>query len=311
MSVTVNEIDNYENYGRCVRISNGEIEVLVTVDVGPRIIRYAFVGGENVMFNDIERKSSHSGPEYDKHYYKGATWYIYGGHRLWASPESSPETYFPDNDKVDYKVIDGGAVFTPKPQTANGMQHMIELKMGEDGSVEVTHKIRNISEKEQEFAIWALTVMRKGGLEIIPQNTHNTGLLANRFVSVWPYADLTDDRFYFGKKYVTLRQNPESSTAFKIGFDNQNGYAVYINGENVFINKYKPNHPDGIYPDNGVSFETYTNGLILEMETLGELTKAAPGQELVHVENWSLKKNPGTPDARDEKQIEEFLNKVL
>ena len=33
----------------CIRLSNGIVEVLVTRSVGPRIIRYGFVGGENVL----------------------------------------------------------------------------------------------------------------------------------------------------------------------------------------------------------------------------------------------------------------------
>ena len=100
MAVTKEIINSYENYGRCVKISNGTVEAYVTIDVGPRVIRYAFVGGENVLFNDIARRSKRMGPDYDNYYYKGAAWYLYGGHRLWITPESAPETYYPDNEEV-------------------------------------------------------------------------------------------------------------------------------------------------------------------------------------------------------------------
>ena len=36
---------NLGSYGKCLRISNGKIEVCVTLDFGPRICRLAFVDG--------------------------------------------------------------------------------------------------------------------------------------------------------------------------------------------------------------------------------------------------------------------------
>ena len=35
------------NLPNCLRLSNGQVEVVVTTDIGPRIVRYAFIGGEN------------------------------------------------------------------------------------------------------------------------------------------------------------------------------------------------------------------------------------------------------------------------
>ena len=37
------------NLSNCLKLSNGQVEVVVTTDIGPRIIRYAFVGGENIL----------------------------------------------------------------------------------------------------------------------------------------------------------------------------------------------------------------------------------------------------------------------
>ena len=311
MAVTVREIPSYENYGRCVQVTNGEIEAYITVDLGPRIIRYGFVGGTNIMFNDIARDCSNAGPEFDRHYFKGAQWFIYGGHRLWVSPESMPESYYPDRDPVEYRVTEQGAVFTPKPQTENGYQFEIEVAMCADkNEMQVLHRVKNIAEQPREFAVWALTVLGKNGLEIIPQNTHDTGLLANRYFSVWPYADMQDPRFYFGSRYLTLRQDPSMPQAFKIGLDNQKGTGIYAIEDTVFIKRYAPNHPNGCYADNGMSYETYTNNHFLELETLGELKKVAPGETIEHTERWELRKNPGTPDARDEAAIDAFVRQV-
>lgn len=311
MAVTVTEIPSYENYGRCVRIANEAAEALVTVDVGPRVIKFARTGGQNIMFNDLPREAVSEGPDFDRYFYPGAKFYNYGGHRFWLSPESSPETYYPDNTPVSYEILENGAVFTPAPQKENGVALQIEIRMDDTApSLDITHRATNISDAPKTFAPWALTVLGQGGTEIIPLNTRDTGLLANRYVSIWPYADLRDDRFYFGHRYATLRQDPKATVAFKIGFDNFAGRGYYAIGDTVFIKTYHPNHPDGVYPDNGMSFETYTAALFLELETLGELKSVAPGELAEHKENWRLAPNPGSFDPRDDDSIAAFLDKL-
>ena len=46
------------NFGKCLEISNGEINAIITIDFGPRIIRYGFVDGENMLYEDINREIS-------------------------------------------------------------------------------------------------------------------------------------------------------------------------------------------------------------------------------------------------------------
>ena len=35
--------------GPCVQLSNGTVEVVVATTIGPRIVRYGFVGGDNLL----------------------------------------------------------------------------------------------------------------------------------------------------------------------------------------------------------------------------------------------------------------------
>ena len=39
----------YKGWANCYRVSNGEIEAIVTSDVGPRVIRFGFIGGQNMF----------------------------------------------------------------------------------------------------------------------------------------------------------------------------------------------------------------------------------------------------------------------
>ena len=111
--VTVKEIEKFKEYGKCVSISNGVIEALVTIDLGPRIISFGYVGGTNFMSSDRAAYEPKTDKEYTDFWGEGRAWENFGGHRIWLSPESYPETYLPDDRKVDYEITENGALFTP------------------------------------------------------------------------------------------------------------------------------------------------------------------------------------------------------
>jgi hypothetical protein len=79
---------NYNGWQNCLRLENALVDVVITTDVGPRIIRYGFLGEEN-EFAELEEHAGQSG---------GKEWRMYGGHRLWHAPESLPRSYYPDNE---------------------------------------------------------------------------------------------------------------------------------------------------------------------------------------------------------------------
>ncbi|MBD9061208.1 MAG: hypothetical protein EGR45_04205, partial [Ruminococcaceae bacterium] len=92
--VTATEL-NYKNFGKCVKLDNGTASIIVTVDVGPRIISYCLDGHENMLLEDVDREFKDDSPELREYFGEDKTWYIYGGHRLWSSPESYPHSYVP------------------------------------------------------------------------------------------------------------------------------------------------------------------------------------------------------------------------
>lgn len=297
--IKIEKID-FKNYGRCLRISNGIVEAVATLDIGPRIIKFSFAGGENFFHEDIKRESSVKGEPLDAFFGKGSSWYIYGGHRLWVSPEDMPTSYYPDNEPVRYEKIENGVALIPPAQRVNNIQYRIEFVMSPDKpAARVSHYVTNLGARTMKRAPWAITVLRRGGMEVIPQPLNDTGLLSNRILVLWPYSDMSDDRIYWGKKFITMRQDTGISSAFKFGINNDRGWAAYLINNGMFIKQYDHN-PEGKYPDGGVSFETYTNNLILEMESLGELVDITPGGTAFHSENWTLIDNVERPDADDE-----------
>lgn len=301
----------YLNYGKCLKISNDIVEVYVTIDCGPRIIRYSLKDGKNMMHEDTLRLGCEKGDAFDAYYYKGAAWYSYGGHRLWTSPESLPRTYYPDNEKVEYKINKNSVVFLCGEQIRNNIIMCITLTLDESSSIlKIDHEIKNTGAFETKFAAWALSVMAAGGMCVVSHPKRDTHLLSNRAIALWPYAKMNDERIFWGEDFITLTQDKNCTSPFKFGLTNENGYAMYFNHDCMFVKKYI--HDLGAeYPDGGMSFEGYTNNQFIEVETLSALKILSPGSSVCHTETWSLFGNIKMPQKNDEKTLGKLAEKYI
>ena len=309
--VQVKVLDSFNDYGKVVSISNGIIEAFVTVDLGPRIVRFGYVNGQNFMRDDRNAFELKNDDEFTNFFGEGKAWNNYGGHRIWTSPEAYPDTYYPDNDPVKYELLENGAIFTPNPEIETGMAKQLEVRMDDnDCNMQVTMRVTNIDKADKEFAIWGLTVSNRGGTLIIPMNTNDTGLLSNRVISVWPYTDMSDKRLYWGKTYFTVAQDATATEPLKLGFDLNCGTLYYCLNDEIFCKRYETKHPIATYPDGGCSFETYTNDQFIEIESLGELHTVHPGETDTLTENWSLMKKPCDVDFKSDNSIDNLLTKI-
>lgn len=289
----------YKGWPNCYRVSNGEIELIVTGDVGPRVIRFGFVGGQN-LFKEFPEQLGHSGEE---------KFQLRGGDRVWKAPEDPVATWAPDNIPVSIRLTANGLVATEPVEPLTNLQKEIEISMAESGtSVTVYHRITNRSLFPLEFAPWALTMMAQGGTAVSgfpPRGKHPANLEATNPLVMWAYTNLSDSRWKFTKKYLMLRQDPKNSEAQKLGMFNPDTWAAYVLNNEAFVKRTNSDRTK-TYPDFGCSFETFTNNDFLEIETLGPMTKLAPGQPVEHVEHWGLYRNVTLSEWNDEE-----LDRVL
>jgi hypothetical protein len=140
------------------------------------------------------------------------------------------------------------------------------------------------------MAPWALSMMAPGGVGIAkfpPRGTHPEDLPPTNPLVMWAFTDLSDPRWTFTKKYLVLRQDPSIQVPQKLGLFNEKTVAAYLLGSDLFVKRYDAD-PSKVYPDFGASYETFTNGGFLELETLGPLKEVEPGKMVEHVERWSL-----------------------
>ena len=76
----------YRGWKDCLLLDNGDIELVVSVGLGPRVLSFKRKGGANFFKNFDDQMANISQD----------TWQSYGGHRLWHAPEVWTRTYYPD-----------------------------------------------------------------------------------------------------------------------------------------------------------------------------------------------------------------------
>ncbi len=296
----IQEKINYEGWQNCIKLSNKNIELILTTDVGPRIIRLGFIGGQNLLYLS----------QTDKGKTGGDSWRIYGGHRLWHSPEVMPRTYFPDNNPVDYSWNGRTLKLIQKIENSTGIIKEMEITLDpEKNIVTILHRLINKNLWDVELSAWAITAHAPGGKAIVPQEPYIDPadfLLPARPVVLWYYTHMNDPRWKWGNKYIQLMHDSSLKSEQKIGILNKQGWAAYSLYSEVLIKRFQFD-PKARYEDYGCNNELYVNGDLLEVESLGPVTRIAPEEALEHTEKWLIAKLPSSLTDTHENSIDQIL----
>ena len=304
----------YGGWPNCVRLTNGKIDLIATTDVGPRVIRLGFVGGENEFHEDASQLGKTGGDD----------WMCFGGHRLWHAPEAKPRTYALDNTPVKFEMAGNTLRLMQDMESTTGIEKSIEITVDQNSNhVELVHKITNRNLWSVELAPWALSVMHSGGKAIIPNEPYSPHpdipdfqgqkidpkyYLPTRNIVMWSYTNLGDPRFAFKSDCIIMRQDPDAKRPQKIGISIEQSWGAYARNGHLFV-KNTQYHQGATYPDQGCNFEVFTNSDMLELESLGPIVTLAPGATTVHREDWYLLDNVNFEET-DESIETNVLSKV-
>lgn len=278
---------SYRGWNNAYKLSNGVVELVVTADVGPRILFYGFCSGDNLLHEVAEDAGKAGGSEFR----------LYGGHRLWVSPEVE-RTYYPDNTPVAVSQHGNATRFTAQKEAVprgTNLQKELEIELAATNSqVRITQRIRNDDTRSTTLAPWSPTMMGAGGRAILPLSPRiamdKDHYLPVGVFAIWSFTDLADARWVFGTAYIQLRQlaNPQGKFMEQMGgIYNSAGWGAYFRQGYLFV-KRAAVISGARYPDFGCNFEVFTNRDFIELETLGPLVELRPGEVVEHVERWWL-----------------------
>jgi hypothetical protein len=298
----------YQGWEKAFRLCNDTVQLIIVTEVRPRILFFGFHGEDNEFYVNPEHAGKCGGQDFR----------VYGGHRLWVSPEVD-RTYFADNSPVSLRRHEDAFIFTPPAESeypGTNLQKEITVKLDRTGThVSILHRIRNCGNEATELAPWALSVMSGGGRAILPLPPRapvaKERLLPEGVMALWSYTDLADPRWGIGTKYIQLRQegNPVGKFNEQMGgIFNSAGWCAYFRKGHLFVKKAEV-YKGARYPDFGCNCEVYTDRNSLELETLGPLQILEPGQTAEHTEDWWLFKD--IPAGEDEAWVDSVILKLV
>ena len=280
---------SFASFDNCIILRLNDLKLIVTTEVGPRILYFGPENGPNML---LVRKE-HEG-------LKDGEYHSYGGHRLWIAPEKKPNTYTPDSFPVLEEVIENGVMLS-SPIDEFGIQKSMSIIV-RPWFFEILHEVTNHSYKPVTLAPWAITVMAPGGEVLVPQNpTRPQGddnLLPIQSIVLWGYTEMTDPRYSWGRRVIRLRSTDDLHPT-KFGAFVHAGLAAYSNLGYTFLKRFYTYHGEPL-PDRGCNFESYTKQGMLEVESLAPLQTIEPGKKSdTHIERWTLTEGVA-PDGDDE-----------
>lgn len=278
----------FGGWANCLVGTHGPTELVVTLDVGPRVISLRHGDGPNLFKTFEEELGRTAGEEFT----------LFGGHRLWHAPEVFPRSWVPDFAPVSHGAEGDFLRLDPPVEAETGIRKTIKIRGEKLGRVRVRHELLNTNAWSVELAPWAMTVMAAGGRAIIPQEeyrTHPEHLYPARTLTLWHFTRMNDPRVRWGERYIQLREDPGVDDKIKFGLANKQRWAAYANKDTLFIKTFGFRQ-GATYADMGCNFEAFTMPGFLEMESLGPLQAIEPGSKAIHDEIWHTWSGVELPD---------------
>ena len=267
-------------YGQPVRsLQNQFLRLDYLVEGGPRLVRLVPAGTELNLLAETPQKIWET---------EAGEYHIWGGHRLWHSPEVHARTDIPDDTGLQSAELGGGAVRLAMPADASGIYKSIEVHLDADRpGLRLLHTLRNDGLWPVRVAPWAITQMPLGGQAVIPcEAPDKEGLLPNRLFVFWPYSSLEDPRLHISDAFIRLDGQPREE-AFKIGLFSVQGWVGYVYKDYFLRKSFTPGDIQS-GPDFGCNVEAWVQDIFLEIETLGPMTWLEPGSSVQHTETWEI-----------------------
>lgn len=263
--------------GRILFLSDGKTEVGCALDFGIRVTHLSVAGMDNIFYEQSD--------DLKDGLFTQKGWRLYGGHRIWNTPDSETCNY-PDNDAVSYLLTGDGVVLTQKEEKWRQIEKTLELGFLLDGKIKVVNKVKNKGDKKLITAAWGINTLCGGHIEIDILPAETEGRAPGRSIALFGQTSPIDPRLRWEDKKLTAVFKPKG-TEMKIGLYTASGKAVCTNKGQRFLLSFGAEY-FGEYPDLNSNVEVYMNHSFIEIETLGKRVLLNSGQSVEHIEYWQV-----------------------
>ena len=295
---------SFQGWNNCYKLSNDQVALILTTDIGPRILSLTSQGGENLFH-------IHSG---DLGQMGGEKWRLYGGHRLAFGPLAQPRAYLADNNSVQIEPQPFGARIFQYSHRPTGIQKEFEVRLDpKHAQVTIIHRLCNNGAWPVELAASAITAMAAGGVGIFPlpaRLVHDPDIFhPPHALMIWDYSDMSDPRWRWGDRYVFLRGDQTNGKGDqRAGMEVAAGWCAYAVNRQLFVKRFT--HLSGAAYPFGCSVALQAGSECFQLETLSPLTTLQPKEILEHTEEWQVYADVALPKTEAEVD-QHILSKIL
>ncbi|MEK6794581.1 MAG: hypothetical protein AABZ39_07375 [Spirochaetota bacterium] len=264
----------YEGIDNCYEcIADGK-RLVITAAFGPRILHASVGKSGNLLYIDTKRELGLG------------DWKIYGGHRLWTSPEAN-DSYSPDNFPCTVRVENGECAVTFLDEKTDLEKSII---IGyEEGRFRITHRFINRGIFLYPAALWALTCVKPAGTVFIPWGSRSKEWETKKII-YWKKwggvhsSTLRSPQYVEGDDLFLVKPTGEEG---KIGTAGHEGFIGISTPQATFMKSFTRQH-GAVYPDDNCAIECYTCDKFIELETLSPEYMLEPNVTYEHTEEWLL-----------------------
>lgn len=284
-AVTGREVD-YRGWKSCLKISNGTVELVFVPEVG-RIMRYGFVSGDNVLWENpdlLGKRPDRKQAEKE--------WFNAGGDKLWNAPQERwgwPPDPDLDGGSASAEIVEGRRIrVRGRTSTRYGLRFTRDITLAARGTrATLRNTLENAGERDAEWSVWEVAQVHAPEAAFLPLHRggrHPAGYYTFKGSPPAPEAlRLEEGRIRFTR---------HPSKSGKIGGDSPAGWLSAVTRGVEF--RVEATHERGAaYPDDGCSLEIWSNPdplPYMELELLSPLRKIPPGGHLTYETRWSLRR---------------------
>lgn len=280
----------FEGYKDAYRLINGDVELIVVAEVGPRILSLRLGDGPNLLFHDTPGA------------FVRGNWHLRGGHRIWIAPEDE-RCYAPDNSPCEVRESGDGFIDFIAPVGPPNLRKTLNVGVcPKDGQFVVKTILSNEGPMVAQGAIWNLTcaLPEAGAVVVVPwadgSDAWNTPMI--RYWRSWVGlgTDIESPQWKTKNDYFLLEPTGERG---KVGLFSKHGVLALLRKDATFIKRVKA-QPGAVYPDGGCNIELFTCPEFIELELLSPMQVINPGSQISLSEHWTLTDKVFTPEQYQE-----------
>lgn len=269
MAHTIKEIE-YAGWKRCIYLSNGVFETVLSTEVGPRILRYSKVGGPNLLYLDSYAAGQTSDLK---------VWRIYGGHTFDALTEGKP-LRLPENQPIGYSKQEDGVSFEPVVFEKQGFSKTVAVRMCRRGGLEIKETLQNLSDTPLTISAMGSTHLNISGRVALPAAS------LRQIASAVKGEKVDQRRLSFGGELCFVDHDMARGGEYALNFDLPELWCAYFLYGVMFV-MTSPAVEGAVYDENAM-LRVEADANKVAISSFSPRYSLEKGEAFTHVEVWNI-----------------------